>query len=108
MILVILYAWIFARALSIFRGSRWLFGGVLVLGLALLITCQALLHFMVTTKQFIETGQNLPLISHGGTSMLCTAAALGIILSISRHVNNRTLTPPEGIAGMTVEEDEVE
>jgi hypothetical protein len=38
--------------------------------------------------------------------MLCTAAALGIILSISRQVNNHTLTPPEGTAGMTVEEDE--
>ena len=106
MILIILYAWIFARAVSIFKGSRWLFGGLLVLGLALLITCQALLHFMVSTHLFIETGQNLPLISHGGTSMLCTAAALGIILSISRQVNNHTLTPPEGTAGMTIEEDE--
>ena len=108
MILIILYAWIFARAISIFKGSRWLFGGLLVLGLALLITCQALLHFMVSTHLFIETGQNLPLISHGGTSMLCTAAALGIILSISRQVNNHTLTPPEGTAGMTVEEDDEE
>ena len=106
MILIILYAWIFARALSIFRGSRWLFGGLLVLGLALLITCQAMLHFMVSTHLFMETGQNLPLISHGGTSMLCTAAALGIVLSISRQVNNHTLTPPEGTPGMSVEEDE--
>ena len=45
---------------------------------------------MVSTHLFIETGQNLPLISHGGTSMLCTAAALGIILSISRQVNINT------------------
>ena len=106
MILVILYAWIFARAMSIFRGSQWLFGGLLVIGLALLITCQALLHFMVSTHLFMETGQNLPLISHGGTSMLCTAAALGIILSISRQVNNQTLTPPEGTPAMSVSEVE--
>ena len=92
--------------MSIFRGSQWLFGGLLVIGLALLITCQALLHFMVSTHLFMETGQNLPLISHGGTSMLCTAAALGIILSISRQVNNQTLTPPEGTPAMSVSEVE--
>lgn len=106
MILIILYAWIFARALHIFRSSRWFFGGMLALGLALMITVQALLHFMVSTNLFMETGQNLPLISHGGTSMVCTAAALGLILSISRQINNRTLEPPQGIATMTPEEDE--
>ena len=105
MILIILYAWIFARAIAIFRSSRWFFGGILVLGLALMITVQALLHFMVSTHLFIETGQNLPLISHGGTSMICTAAALGIILSISRQANNRTLEPPVGTATMTAEEE---
>lgn len=106
MILVILYAWIFARSIAIFRSCRWFFGGILVLGLALMITIQAILHFMVSTHLFMETGQNLPLISHGGTSMICTAAALGIILSISRQANNRTLDPPQGIAAMTPTEDE--
>ncbi len=106
MILIILYAWIFARAIAIFRSSRWFFGGILVLGLALMITIQALLHFMVSTHLFIETGQNLPLISHGGTSMICTAAALGIILSISRQANNRTLEPPVGTATMTAEDND--
>lgn len=107
MMLIILYAWIFARAIAIFRSCRWLFGGLLTLGLALMICIQALLHFMVSTHLFMETGQNLPLISHGGTSMVCTAAALGIILSISRQANNRTLEPPEGIAAMSTEEDEL-
>lgn len=106
MILIILYAWIFARAIAIFHRSRWLFGGLLALGLALMITIQALLHFMVSTHLFFETGQNLPLISHGGTSMICTAAALGIIMSISRQVNNRTLEPPEGIAAMSGEDND--
>ena len=101
MLLVILYTWIFARAVGIFRRSRWLFGGLLAIGMSLLVTVQAMLHFMVSTHLFFETGQNLPLISHGGTSMICTAAALGIILSISRQVNDRTLLPPEGIAAMS-------
>ena len=105
MLLIMMYAWIFARALHIFRNARWLFGGLLVVGLALMITAQAILHFAVSTNLFMETGQNLPLISHGGTSMLCTAAALGVILSISRQVENDSLTPPEGIAAMTPTED---
>lgn len=105
MLLIIIYSWIFARAVSIFRRSRWLFGGLLAVGMALLVTIQAILHFMVSTNLFIETGQNLPLISHGGTSMICTAAALGIILSISRQVNDRTLLPPEGIAAMSGENE---
>ena len=66
-----------------------------------MITVQALLHFMVSTHLFVETGQNLPLISHGGTSMIAMAAALGIVLSISRQINNRTLEPVEGVATMT-------
>ena len=105
MLLIMMYAWIFARALHIFRNARWLFGGLLVVGLALMITAQAILHFAVSTNLFMETGQNLPLISHGGTSMVCTAAALGVILSISRQVENDSLTPPEGIAAMTPTEE---
>ncbi len=109
MLLIMMYAWIFSRAVNIFRNSRWLFGGLLAVGLALMITTQAILHFAVSTNLFMETGQNLPLISHGGTSMLCTAASLGIILSISRQIHNGTLIPPEGIAAMTPEvEDDSE
>ena len=108
MLLVMIYAWIFARAIHIFRHSSWLFGGLLVLGLGAMITTQAMLHFAVSTNLFMETGQNLPLISHGGTSMICTAAALGVILSISRQIQNNSLTPPEGIAAMTPEQDEEE
>ena len=44
-----------------------------MLGLALLITCQALLHIMVTVNLIPETGQTLPLISRGGSSTLWTA-----------------------------------
>ena len=56
-----------------------------MLGLALMITCQALLHIMVTVNLIPETGQTLPLISRGGSSTLFTAIALGMILSVSRQ-----------------------
>jgi cell division protein FtsW len=53
-------------------------------GLGLLITIQALLHILVQINIIPETGQTLPLISRGGTSMLFTSIAIGIIISISR------------------------
>ena len=91
--LILLYIWIFFRAIRIFEQCEWLFAGLLELGLALLITVQALLHVMVSINFLPETGQNLPLSSHGGSSMLCTAIAFGIILSISRQIEKETLVP---------------
>ncbi len=83
--LMMLYLWIFFRAIEIFKRCGTAFPGLLVLGLALMITCQALLHIMVTVNLIPETGQTLPLISRGGSSTLFTAIALGMILSVSRQ-----------------------
>lgn len=83
--LMMLYLWLFFRAIEIFRRCGTAFPGLLVLGLALMITCQALLHIMVTVNLIPETGQTLPLISRGGSSTLFTAIALGMILSVSRQ-----------------------
>lgn len=83
--LMLLYLCIFFRAIEIFERCGTAFPGLLVLGLALMITCQALLHIMVTVNLIPETGQTLPLISRGGSSTLFTAIALGMILSVSRQ-----------------------
>ncbi len=83
--LLMLYLWIFFRAMEIFRRCSTAFPGLLVLGLAAQITCQALLHIMVTVNIIPETGQTLPLISRGGSSVIFTAMALGMILSVSRQ-----------------------
>mgnify|MGYP000047848848 CR=1 FL=1 len=66
-----------------------------VLGLALLITCQALLHIMVTVNLIPETGQTLPLISRGGSSTIFTAIALGMILSVSRQNDEQSHDMPK-------------
>lgn len=98
--LVLLYLWIFYRAIRIFGNCDWIFAGLLELGLALLITIQALLHIMVTINFIPETGQNLPLISHGGSSMICTAIAFGMILSVSRQIEEGTLIPARNESSM--------
>ena len=94
LVLLMLYLWIFFRAIEIFRRCGTAFPGLLVLGLALLITCQALLHIMVTVNLIPETGQTLPLISRGGSSTLFTTIALGMILSVSRQNDERSHDTP--------------
>ncbi len=94
-ILLMLYLWIFFRAIEIFRRCGTAFPGLLVLGLALLITCQALLHIMVTVNLIPETGQTLPLISRGGSSVVFTAIALGMILSVSRQNDEQSHDAPK-------------
>lgn len=94
--LLLLYLWIFFRAIEIFGRCGTAFPGLLVLGLALLITCQALLHVMVTVNLIPETGQTLPLISRGGSSTLFTTVALGMILSVSRQNDEQSHERPRG------------
>ncbi len=95
-VLLMLYLWIFFRAIEIFRRCGTAFPGLLVLGLALQITCQALLHIMVTVNLCPETGQTLPLISRGGSAVLFTAIALGMILSVSRQNDEKSHDTPKG------------
>lgn len=94
LLLLMLYLWIFFRSIEIFRRCTTAFPGLLVLGLGMLITCQALLHIMVTLNLFPETGQTLPLISRGGSSVLFTTIALGMILSVSRQNDEQALANP--------------
>ena len=92
MILVALYVWIFFRAIEIFERCPKKFPAMLSLGVALLITGQALLHIMVTVNIIPETGQTLPLISRGGSSLLFTSIGLGMILSVSRQTEEGSHT----------------
>jgi cell division protein FtsW len=57
-----------------------------VSGLAALIVLQAFSNMAVTTNVIPVTGQPLPMVSYGGTSIIFMGMALGIILSVSREV----------------------
>ena len=62
------------------------FGGYLAFGLSFLLVFQALINMGVGVNLLPVTGQPLPLISMGGTSILFTCISIGIILNISRTV----------------------
>ncbi len=81
-----LYLYLLFRTGIIVRKSARTFPAFLAIGLALLIVFQALVNMAVAVNIFPVTGQPLPMISMGGTSMLFTCFSLGILLSISRSV----------------------
>jgi cell division protein FtsW len=60
---------------------------LMVMGLALMLTCQALVSMMVSVGIGPVTGQPLPLISRGGTSALVTSLYFGIIMCVAREQN---------------------
>ena len=62
------------------------FGSLLVLALGIMIFVQLSVNIAVAVNLIPVTGQPLPLISYGGTSMLVTYLQLGIILSVSSRI----------------------
>ena len=59
---------------------------LLVMGMASMIALQAMFHMAINTGLFPVSGQPLPLISKGGTSILVTSVAFGVMLSVSRTI----------------------
>ncbi len=82
--ILVLYLWLLARAARIANRCQTLYPALLVIGMAVFITFQAIFHMCIVTGVFPVSGQPLPLISKGGTSILITSVALGIMLSVSR------------------------
>ncbi|MBR9914806.1 MAG: FtsW/RodA/SpoVE family cell cycle protein [Algicola sp.] len=81
--LLALYSWLLFRIVIVSQKSDTVFGKLLVLGVGLPIIFQALINMAVAVELFPVTGQTLPLISSGGTSIWMTCLAIGIILSVS-------------------------
>jgi len=82
-VIMILYMWLLFRIVIVSQKSDTIFGKLLVLGVGLPIVFQALINMAVAVELFPVTGQTLPLISSGGTSIWMTCLAIGIILSVS-------------------------
>ena len=64
------------------------FGGLLAMGLGFMLVFQAMINMAVAVRLFPTTGQPLPLVSYGGTSMIFTCLAIGMILAVSRSVTD--------------------
>jgi len=81
-----LYSWLLFRCTRIVTRCPKTFGAILAMGLCLNIVIQAFANIAVSVQLVPATGLTLPLVSMGGTSILFTCISLGIILSVSRYV----------------------
>ncbi len=84
-ILIILYMILLFRSIRIAMNSPGTFGALLSVGLGFSLVFQALINMAVTTGLLPVTGQPLPLVSMGGTSIWFTSISIGIMLSVSRE-----------------------
>jgi cell division protein FtsW len=95
--ILLLYLILLYRAGVILRKSNRAFPAFLTVGLTVGLVLQALIHMAVAVNLLPVTGQPLPLISMGGTSMMFTCISLGMILSVSKglneHVENEEQEP---------------
>ncbi len=85
--ILLLYLILLYRAGVILRKSNRAFPAFLAVGLTAGLVLQALIHMAVAVNLMPVTGQPLPLISMGGTSMMFTSISLGMILSVSKSLN---------------------
>lgn len=82
--MLFLYMILLFRGIRILRDSEKTFGGLMAVALSFSLVFQALINMAVAVNLFPVTGQPLPLVSMGGTSIWFTCVAIGIILSVSR------------------------
>ncbi len=79
-----LYLWLLYRGLKNVENTNRAFGGLLCVGLTFSIVFQAFVHMFINVGLGPVTGQTLPLMSMGGTSILFTSVAIGIVLSVTK------------------------
>ena len=108
---ILLYLVLLYRAGRIATTSPTVFPAVLVIGLSLMIVTQAFVSMSVATSLGPVTGQPLPLISRGGTSILITCLYFGVILGVTRQIkesnqgkNEMDEKPEEEVPVVTLDE----
>ena len=97
LVIIALYMYLLFRAAIMVRKSSRTFPAFTAIGLAMLITFQAMINMAVAVNLIPVTGQPLPIISWGGSSMLSTCVSLGIILSVSRGIKEQNGLNTENI-----------
>ncbi len=90
-ILVVCYLGLIYRSLRMVVETQRSFAALVVLGISVTTTVQALIHMGVSIGNLPVTGLTLPLVSMGGTSILFNSMAFGIILGVSRHIQQETM-----------------
>lgn len=95
-LVLMLYLILLYRGIKIASSSNKTFGSLLAMGLCFSLVFQAMINMAVAVNLFPVTGQPLPMISMGGTSIWFTCLSIGIILSVSREQEKADNKPLSG------------
>jgi len=87
-VIILLYVLFFFRITRLVTKSPKAFGAILAMGLGIMLVLQALVNIAVAVNLVPVTGVTLPMISMGGTSLMFTCIAFGIILSVSKYIES--------------------
>ena len=96
-IVLMLYVILFTRVLRIGVKKPLTFGAYMAFGLGFLVIVQAMINMGVSIGLLPVTGQPLPFVSMGGTSMMATGLILGMILSVTKNMEDDTMSKEEEI-----------
>ena len=96
-LLMFLYLIILFRAVRIAGKAEKMFGSLLVIGLSFSLVFQAMVNMAVAVNLFPVTGQPLPFVSMGGTSIWFSSIAIGMVLSVSADLDRPKLKTDEPI-----------
>ncbi|MBK9270169.1 MAG: FtsW/RodA/SpoVE family cell cycle protein [Saprospiraceae bacterium] len=102
--LIVLYTLLLAHCVSIVTKSPRAFGAMLTIGIGFSIVIQAYANMAVSLGVVPVTGLTLPFISMGGTSLLITSIAFGMILSVSKHISSLKL---DETSEETIQQDKI-
>jgi cell division protein FtsW len=105
-VVLVLYLILLHRGMKVAYNSERPFAGLLSAGLSFDLVCQAMINMGVVVGLGPVTGQPLPLISMGGTSMVFTGLSLGIILSVSRGERDEQIHDPKRTGNKDEKHDE--
>jgi cell division protein FtsW len=99
LIVVALFLTILLRGLKIAKHARDEFGRMLAFGITVTVTLYAAINAAVTLGILPTTGLPMPFVSYGGSSMLFSAAAIGVLLNISSQtdLHPRLVSAPDGV-----------
>ena len=108
-VVLLLYVILFTRVLRIVIKRPLTFGALMAFGLGFLVILQAMINMGVSIGLLPVTGQPLPLVSMGGTSLMATGLILGMILSVTRSMEDEEMNKEQEIQALTeTTEDERE
>lgn len=108
-VVLLLYVILFTRVLRIVIKRPLSFGALMAFGLGFLVILQAMINMGVSIGLLPVTGQPLPMVSMGGTSLMATGLILGMILSVTRSMEDDEMNKEQEIQALTeTTEDERE